>query len=51
MAPVPQVLHRLLCSKKTVRNDPNHEFWVQQSGLGAFIAKFPDVTSFSELVC
>jgi hypothetical protein len=33
-----------------VWNAPKHEFWVQLSGARAFIAKFSDVTSFSELV-
>jgi hypothetical protein len=33
-----------------VRNTPKNEFWVQQSRSGAFVAKFSDVTSFSELV-
>jgi hypothetical protein len=33
-----------------VRNDSKYEFWVQRSRSGAFIAKFFDVTSFSELV-
>jgi hypothetical protein len=31
-------------------NDPKHEFWVQWSGSGAFIAKNSDASSFSELV-
>jgi hypothetical protein len=37
-------------SNETVRNAAKHEFWVQWSGPGAFVAKFFDVTSFSELV-
>jgi hypothetical protein len=32
-----------------VRNTPKHEFWVQWSGSGAFIAKNFDATSFSKL--
>jgi hypothetical protein len=50
MAPVRPVLHQLSCSNETVRNAPKHEFWVQSSGSGTFIAKNSDVTSFSELV-
>jgi hypothetical protein len=50
MALVRQVLHRLLCSNETVRNAPKHEFWVQWSGSGAFVAKNSDMTLFSELV-
>jgi hypothetical protein len=50
MAPVRPVLHRLPCSNEMVRNIPKHELWVQWSGLGAFVAKNPDVTLFSELV-
>jgi hypothetical protein len=49
MVLVRQVLHRLLCSNKTVRNAPKQEFWVQWSGSGAFVAKNLDVTLFSEL--
>jgi hypothetical protein len=33
-----------------VRNAPKHEFWVQWSGSGAFVAKNFTTTSFSELV-
>jgi hypothetical protein len=33
-----------------VRNAPKHEFWVQRSGPGAFVAKTSNATSFSELV-
>jgi hypothetical protein len=51
MALVRPVLHRLSCYNETVRNGPQHEFCVQQSRSGAFIAKFSDVTLFSELVC
>jgi hypothetical protein len=50
MAPVRPVLHRLSCSKETVRNAPKHEFWVQRSGSAALVAKNQDATSFSELV-
>jgi hypothetical protein len=49
MAPVRSVLHRLSCSNETVRNIAKHEFWVQWSGLRAFIAKKANATSFSEL--
>jgi hypothetical protein len=41
---------RLSCSNQTVRNAPKHEFWVQCSGSGAFVVKYFDGTSFSELV-
>jgi hypothetical protein len=50
MAPDRLVLHRLSCSDETVRNAPKHEFWVQWSGSGAFVAKNSDTTFFSELV-
>jgi hypothetical protein len=50
MAPVRLVLHRLSCSNETVRNNTKHEFWVQWSGSGAFVAKNSDATLFSELV-
>jgi hypothetical protein len=50
MAPVRPVFPRLWCSNETVRNAPKHEFWVQWSGSGTFVAKNSDVTSFSELV-
>jgi hypothetical protein len=43
------VLPRLSCSNETVRNAPKHEFWVQWSGSGAFVAKNPNATLFSEL--
>jgi hypothetical protein len=39
-----------LWSNETVRNASKHEFWVQWSGLGAFVAKNSDATFFSELV-
>jgi hypothetical protein len=44
------VLHRLSCSNETVRNVPKHEFWVEWSRSGAFVAKKANTTSFSELV-
>jgi hypothetical protein len=50
MAQVRPVLHRHSCSNESVRNASKYKFWVQQSGSGAFVAKFSDVTSFSELV-
>jgi hypothetical protein len=46
MAPVWPVLHRLSCSNETVRK---YEFWVQWSGLRAFLEKKANATSFSEL--
>jgi hypothetical protein len=49
MAPVRPVLHRLSCSNETVRNTPKHEFRVQWSGSGAFVAKNYDKSLFSEL--
>jgi hypothetical protein len=33
-----------------VRNARKHDFWVQRSGSGAFVAKFSEVISFTELV-
>jgi hypothetical protein len=50
MTLVRPVLHRLSCSNETVLNAPKHEFWVQKSGSGTFLAKKADTTSFSELV-
>jgi hypothetical protein len=50
MVPVRPVLHRVSCSYEEVQNAPKHEFWVQWSGSGAFVAKIFDATSFSELV-
>jgi hypothetical protein len=50
MAPVQPVLHRFSCSNETVRNAPKHEFWVQWSGPGAFVAKNFNANLFSELV-
>jgi hypothetical protein len=49
MAPVRPILHRVSCSNETVRNAPKHEFWVEWSGLGGFVAKNANATSFSEL--
>jgi hypothetical protein len=50
MAPVRPVLHRLSCSNETVRNAPEHEFWVERIGSGAFVVKNSNATSFSELM-
>jgi hypothetical protein len=50
MTLVRSVLHRLSCSHETARNSPKYEFWVQQSGSGAFVVKLFDVTWFSKLV-
>jgi hypothetical protein len=50
MVPAWPVLHQLSCSNETVRNAPKHEFWVQWSGSGAYVATNFDATSFSELV-
>jgi hypothetical protein len=50
MEPFRPVLHRLSCSNETVRNAPKHEFWVQWSESGAFVAKNFDATSFNKLV-
>jgi hypothetical protein len=47
MPPVRPILHRLFWSNETVRNAPKHEFWVQWSGSGAFVAKNFDATLFS----
>jgi hypothetical protein len=49
MAPVRPILPRLSCSNETIGIAPKHEFWVQWSGLGAFIVKNSDATLFSEL--
>jgi hypothetical protein len=35
---------------RSLQNAPKHEFWVQWSGSGAFVAKNSDETIFSELV-
>jgi hypothetical protein len=50
MAPVRPVLRRLSCSNEMVQDAPKHEFWVQWSGSGAFVAKDSDKSLFSELV-
>jgi hypothetical protein len=50
MAPVRLVLHRLSGCNVTVRTAPKHEFCVQWSGSGAFVAKNKDNSFFSELV-
>jgi hypothetical protein len=50
MVPIRPVLLRVSCSYETVRNAPKHEFWVQWSGSGVFVAKNFDATLFSELV-
>jgi hypothetical protein len=39
MALVRPVLRRLSCNNETVLNAPKHEFWVQWSGSGVFVAK------------
>jgi hypothetical protein len=44
------VLHRLSCNNEMVRNIPEHEFWVQWIGSGAYVAKNSNAVSFSELV-
>jgi hypothetical protein len=49
MALVRLVLHRLSCSKKKFQNAPEHEFLVEWSGSGAFVANNSDATLFSEL--
>jgi hypothetical protein len=51
MAHVRIVLQRLSCSNETVRNAPKHEFSVQWSGSGAFVAISSSTTPFSELMC
>jgi hypothetical protein len=50
MGLVRPVLLRLLCNNEMIRNAPKHEFWVQLSGSGAFVAKKSDATLFSEFV-
>ena len=44
-----QLQHDNKCTQ-TLCNTPKHEFRVQWSGLGAVVAKNPDVTSWHELV-
>jgi hypothetical protein len=48
IAPVRPILHQSSCSNKMVRNATKHEFGVQWGGLGAFLAKNSDATSFHE---
>jgi hypothetical protein len=48
MVPIRPVLLRVSCSYETVQNAPKHEFWVQWSGSGVFIAKNFGATLFSE---
>jgi hypothetical protein len=50
MALVRPVLHRLSCNNETVRHAPKHEFWIQFSRSGAFVAEKANATSFSELL-
>ena len=56
IAPVHLVLHRVSSSYGTIPNapkryeTPKHEIRVQWDGLGAFVAKNPDVTSWDELL-
>ena len=57
IAPSHPVLHRVSCSYKMITNAPKHyynapkhEFRVQCSGLDAFVAKHPGVTSWHELL-
>jgi hypothetical protein len=44
------VLQGLSRNNETVRNAPNHEFWVEWIGSGSFVTKNSNATSFSELV-
>ena len=57
VAPIHPVLHWVSCSYKMITNAPKHyynapklEFRVQCSGLDAFVAKHPGVTSWHELL-
>jgi hypothetical protein len=50
MALVRLALLRLSSSNEMVRNALKHEFLVQWSGSGAFVAKNSDATLFSKLV-
>ena len=55
IAPVQPVLHRVSCSNETLPNAPKrdahkHEFRVQWGGLGAFVVKKSDATSWRELM-
>ena len=53
IAPVHTILHRVSCSYETIPNAPQtlcnapkHEFRVKWGGLGVFVEKNPDVTSW-----
>ena len=55
IAPVHPVLHRVSCGYNMIPNAPKHyamqkkhDFRVQYSGLGAFVAKNRDVASWHE---
>src|SRR6187455_1884033 len=37
-----QQWHGLLHSNKTDKNKPKHHYWVQKSGLGAFVSFWPE---------
>jgi hypothetical protein len=57
IAPVDPVLYQVSGSYETIPNaakhyatHQKHEFRVQWSGFGAFVAKNPDVTSWHELL-
>ena len=53
IAPVHPVLHRVSCSYEMIPNAPKHYEMHQNmspmGGLGVFVAKNPDVTSWHEL--
>ena len=57
IAPVQPILYRVSCSNETLtntpkhyENGPKHEFRVQWGGLGAFVVKNSDTTSWHELL-
>ena len=50
IAPVQVILHRVYYRNKTIRNATKHEFRFQWVGLGAFVAKTSDTTSWHELL-
>ena len=57
IAPVQPVLHQVSCSNETLTNTSKHyenaqkcEFRVQWGGLGAFVAKDSDATSWHDLL-
>jgi hypothetical protein len=57
IALVQPVLHQVSCSNETLtnapkyyENAPKHEFRVQLAGLGVFVLKNSDATSWHELV-